>query len=748
MDVLRRPVLRADLQEAAVGEADGDAGEAGGAQLVLVAAGAQGVEAQAVEDVPGAHLAAVVVAAQGVRLVAVEVVRDVPDPLLAFLGLAQLVVQVQHVMAGLVAVPIAADAAPDVVRAGDVVAHLDLEHVVQPLGQELLPGDVHVILEGVRHRPGILHREAFGDVAPAIVGTGTLVGDVGEWGPPVSLGVPPAHVFGFRVDEVAVVPAPRQEESIVFLVAQELGGLGDAPVVVGVFQRLGHGLVFLVEGDVAQLRVLRQAVVMRVRRRGLHRLVSALIIKALHALDHHVGQDGDGVVADHAPGFAAVERPDGQHVLRALVEVLQHGVREVRLQGLVHEVQQGMEGAVGVPEGEGRIVREPFGRADGTVVPAEFPVDVLEQERVQGSAVNACVEGLFGLLGAGRIQLVPSEFRLPQGFGLGADRVEILPVDFREIPESAVDAGRRHGDLDIDLFPCGGRELHDGPEPGTPGFLGTAEAAGVVDHRLPVLEDQEVLDRPVEPGREEHVPVRIPAFDGLAADDRISVQQPDRGPHALEPQGMVQVDHHERGIAGGVGEAQHAAPRGGRQLRPGPVVAQLHGIIPGSRGLRVVAEPRPVAGIRVVVGPGGRFHRPGAGDEQEIAQVRDARPAQVREAEAHDRGLRILVPCRDVIVVVVRVGTDLDASERHLRPGIDVSEAGGPDERIDIFHRVLRCGGQARHEGCQGKRYSSHGAKLRKNGFFDGVASFQKANQRKNYFLPSHVSYEKWARNR
>lgn len=40
VDILRGPVLRADLQEAAVGKADGDAGEAGGTQLILVAAGA------------------------------------------------------------------------------------------------------------------------------------------------------------------------------------------------------------------------------------------------------------------------------------------------------------------------------------------------------------------------------------------------------------------------------------------------------------------------------------------------------------------------------------------------------------------------------------------------------------------------------------------------------------------------------------------------------------------------------------
>ena len=93
MDVVGGPVAGADFQEAAVGETEGDAGEAGGAEFVFVAAGAEGVEAEAVEDVPGAHLAAVVVAAQGVGFAAVEMVGDVPDPLLALFGLAQFVVQ-------------------------------------------------------------------------------------------------------------------------------------------------------------------------------------------------------------------------------------------------------------------------------------------------------------------------------------------------------------------------------------------------------------------------------------------------------------------------------------------------------------------------------------------------------------------------------------------------------------------------------------------------------------------------------
>ena len=130
---------------------------------------------------------------------------------------------------------------------------------------------------------------------------------------------------------------------------EEFGGLGYAPVIVGVFQSLGNGFLLLVERHVAEFGVFRDAVVMRVRGGGFHRLEGALVVESLHALHHHVCKHGTGVVTYHAPGLAAVERPDGKHVLSALVVVLQHGVGEVGLEGFVHQVEQGMEGPVSIP---------------------------------------------------------------------------------------------------------------------------------------------------------------------------------------------------------------------------------------------------------------------------------------------------------------------------------------------------------------------------------------------------------------
>ena len=89
------PAFRGHLQSAAVREPDLQAGNAWGADVVLIRSGAERVESKAVEYVPGGHLAAVIVAAQRAGLVAVEVVGDVAHPFLALPRLAEPVVQGQ-----------------------------------------------------------------------------------------------------------------------------------------------------------------------------------------------------------------------------------------------------------------------------------------------------------------------------------------------------------------------------------------------------------------------------------------------------------------------------------------------------------------------------------------------------------------------------------------------------------------------------------------------------------------------------
>ena len=219
INVFRTPILCPDGKRSTVGKVEFHARNAGRAQFIFVAAGADGIEPHAIEEVPGAHLATVVVAAERSRLVAVEMVGHVADPLLAILRLTEFVKQVQHMVAGLISVPVTANPAPDVVRARDVLIHLHGEHILQPFQQEVTARHGHIGIEIVRNRPRILHGKALGDIAPAIHGTGALVGDGSKGRTPLPLRVASTHVLRLRIVKITPIAGTVQEESIVLFVA-------------------------------------------------------------------------------------------------------------------------------------------------------------------------------------------------------------------------------------------------------------------------------------------------------------------------------------------------------------------------------------------------------------------------------------------------------------------------------------------------------------------------------------------------
>ena len=289
------------------------------ADVVDVARRRRRVESHGVEKIPRRHLSAVVVAAQRPRLVAVEGVRDAAHPLLALPRLAEVVVEVDDVVAGLVAVPVGADAPLDVVGARDVVGQLGHEERVEAPLVERAAHALDVARHVVGYVPRILQRESLRDVAPAVHRAGPLVGDRREGGAPASPAVAPAHEARLGVDQVAVRERAAQEVVAILLPAERTGRLGDAEVVVGVLEGLRHRLALLVERHPPQLGIISQTVVAGVGRRALHRLEGPLAVDARNLLDDHVGEHRHGVIADHAPGLVAVERPHGQHALRAAV---------------------------------------------------------------------------------------------------------------------------------------------------------------------------------------------------------------------------------------------------------------------------------------------------------------------------------------------------------------------------------------------------------------------------------------------
>ena len=113
-----------------------------------------------------------------------------------------------------------------------------------------------------------------------------------------------------------------------------------------------------------------------------------------------------------------------------------------------------------------------------------------------------------------------------------------------------------------------------------------------------------------------------------------------------------------------------------------------------------MAEAGTVAAVRIRIRAGGAFQGAGSGNEEEVPQVRNTGAAKMREAKAHDGGLVVFVAGRHIVVKVVRIGANLDASERNLRTGIDIAEAVSADKRIDVTDEaLLRKSGGAGQQG-------------------------------------------------
>ena len=136
------------------------------------------------------------------------------------------------------------------------------------------------------------------------------------------------------------------------LVAGKLGEPRNAPVVVGVLQRLGNRLVVGIAGHIAIHSVFFPPEFVE-RGAVYHCLQHLLLVVGMDALDVGVEDDRNGMVADHTPGLESGQLPDGQH--STLTIVLEERVEEILGALPVNDVEQWMQGPVGVPQGEDRI---------------------------------------------------------------------------------------------------------------------------------------------------------------------------------------------------------------------------------------------------------------------------------------------------------------------------------------------------------------------------------------------------------
>ena len=252
------------------------------------------------------------------------------------------------------------------------------------------------LLAAVRlHQPDqvVRHKKA---VLPA-VGFGVVVVDLGrvERGheAPVE---PRTHKTGLRVEHVAPVLRRAHIFLILLIPAEHLRHLRHAPVVVGVFQGLGHRLVFVVgkHQPVAAEAVQPE---LPVARGGQHSLESLLQIEASYTPRCRVGDYRGRVISYHTIGFVAPELPNRE--LSGLAVNRDEGIDEVGGALRLQLAEQGMQAPERVPEGEDCImlVRGTVaakGPVHLSVHAAVFPVRVGVQGRVDGAVVQGRIEDL------------------------------------------------------------------------------------------------------------------------------------------------------------------------------------------------------------------------------------------------------------------------------------------------------------------------------------------------------------------
>ena len=188
----------------------------------------------------------------------------------------------------------------------------------------------------MRNCPCILHCKTFSNISPTVHRSRSLISYRGKRSTPITLAVTTTHILRFRVDQSLIRKRTIQKILIIVHLAQSFGSLCDTIVVIGIFQCFGNRLRLFVKRDVAIPHIVGQTVVMFVQGSRFHRLIRPFVVETFHSFDDHIRQDGDRMIADHAPSLVSVKRPDREHFLHALVKVGQHRIGDVGIYVLMH----------------------------------------------------------------------------------------------------------------------------------------------------------------------------------------------------------------------------------------------------------------------------------------------------------------------------------------------------------------------------------------------------------------------------
>ena len=219
--------------------------------------------------------------------------------------------------------------------------------------------------------------------------------------------------------------------------AQRLGGTRRRTVAQSVLHVIGYGLVEHLARDVAVLHAQAVAPV------GIHgrltdRLEGLFAVEASDALHDGIRHRYDARVAHHAVRLVAPQVPHRKAAL--LVGDMQHRLHDVgHLLGMQNGHQRHCR-PVGIPQREGRIIREIGVAVDRMVRAVVVAVHVAEERRGDHRMVKGRIENPAGRLVL-RLDPYLAQFVVPGPVGRGGGRLEVPPRKLRrEVFPSALHA--------------------------------------------------------------------------------------------------------------------------------------------------------------------------------------------------------------------------------------------------------------------------------------------------------------------
>jgi len=157
---------------------------------------------------------------------------------------------------------------------------------------------------------------------------------------------------------------------------------------------------------------------------------------------------------------------------------------------------------------------------------------------------------------------------------------------------------------------------------------------------------------------------------------------------------MSQIDNNMAGGSGREGVAVKASMGCGSQLNFDSVVLQDNAIIAGFGFLIRMLKAGSIAGPGLVLVTFIKANISDGGLEQEVAQIRDARPAKMAMSKSHDGRVGTKIAGTMIPSFRAGVGTELHHPKWIYRPGIGMPVALGPgsDHGIDLIYNLQVAG--------------------------------------------------------